>query len=404
MKALSLFSGIGGLDLAAEAAGIQTIGMCENNPYAASVLAKRWMKIPIFNDVTQLSSLVLQQWYREEQGQEMGIDVIHGGFPCQDLSIAGQQAGLEGERSGLWYEMLRIIKEVRPRFVVAENVRGAVNLALDTVQTGMEEENYEVRSILVPASAFGAPHQRYRIFIIGIRKDVADTCKSRLEGSEWFGAFSETLTQGQSGAHGAIAECGQGSGVCGGSGADTEGVQALLGTLWPTPTVRGLWNRKGCSKNSGDGLATAVNRVGGKMWPTPSATRRGAHTGAKTGKVAADGKSRVSAKGVKWGATLETAVGSGQLNPDWVEILNGFPIGWSDVTCDTPVEWPGWPALMPEQGQVIAQYDYEPPRVLVDSPARMRRLEALGNSVVPQQAYPIFLFIRLLHELMEQGE
>lgn len=168
MKALSLFTGIGGLDLAAEASGIEIVGMCEIDPYAVSVLRKRFPDTPIFNDIKNLKRGDINR----------AVDIIFGGFPCQDLSVAGKQKGLEDdegnptERSGLWFEMLRVISEFRPTFILAENVRGAINLALDTVRDGLEREGYEVRAILVPAVAFGAPHKRERIFIFGIRKDV----------------------------------------------------------------------------------------------------------------------------------------------------------------------------------------------------------------------------------------
>ena len=159
MKVLSLFSGIGGLDLAAEWAGMQTVAFCEIDDYACKVLEKRWPGVPIYRDVRELTAERLRQ-----DGIE--VDVIVGGFPCQDLSCAGKQAGLEGERSGLWFEMLRIISELKPRWVVAENVRGAVNLALDVCRMGLEEEGYEVRAYVIPASATGATHKRERLFIV----------------------------------------------------------------------------------------------------------------------------------------------------------------------------------------------------------------------------------------------
>ena len=160
MKALSLFSGIGGLDLAAESCGIETAAFCEIEPYAVEVLKRRWPGVPIIDDV------------RKIRGCDWTVDVVHGGFPCQDLSVAGKQAGLEGERSGLWYEMLRVISELRPRYVLAENVRGAVNLALDTVYSNLVNEGYKVYPYVISASAVGAPHQRERLFVVGVREDV----------------------------------------------------------------------------------------------------------------------------------------------------------------------------------------------------------------------------------------
>ena len=162
IKVLSLFSGIGGLDLAAQWAGMETVAFCEIEPYAKQILEKRFPGVKIYDDVRKINRETL------EQDGIAPIDIICGGFPCQDLSCAGKQAGLEGERSGLWFEMLRIIGEVKPRWVVAENVRGAVNLALDTCRMGLEEQGYEVRAYVIPASSAGAPHKRERLFIVAV--------------------------------------------------------------------------------------------------------------------------------------------------------------------------------------------------------------------------------------------
>jgi DNA (cytosine-5)-methyltransferase 1 len=164
LKVLSLFSGIGGLDLAAEWAGMQTVAFCEIEPYAIQVLERSFPNVPIYKDVRTLTA-------KQLEADGITVDVVVGGFPCQDLSCAGKQAGLEGERSGLWFEMLRIISEVRPRWVVAENVRGAVNIALDTCRMGLEGEGYEVRSYVIPASSAGAPHKRERLFIVAYRNE-----------------------------------------------------------------------------------------------------------------------------------------------------------------------------------------------------------------------------------------
>lgn len=175
MKAISLFSGVGGLDLAAEAAGIEPVLFCEIEPYAVQILRKRWADVPICDDIRTLSGT----------GYAGTVDIIYGGFPCQDLSCAGKQAGLEGERSGLWYEMLRVVREVQPRWVLAENVRGAVNLALDTVCAGLEAEGYAVWPFVLPASAFGAPHRRERLAVVAARVDVADAVSKGQSQPSW---------------------------------------------------------------------------------------------------------------------------------------------------------------------------------------------------------------------------
>jgi len=179
LRALSLFSGIGGLDLAAEMAGIEVVGLCEIELFPVEVLKKRFPGVPIFEDVRQLTAEVIRD--RTGMGTSQSIDIIFGGFPCQDLSQAGKQRGLEGERSGLWFEMLRVIHEIRPRYVLAENVRGAVNLALDTVYSGLVDEGYKVYPHVIPASAVGAPHQRERLFVVGVREDVANAYATRLQ-------------------------------------------------------------------------------------------------------------------------------------------------------------------------------------------------------------------------------
>lgn len=318
--------------------------MCEIEPFCRTILAKRWPRVPVIEDV------------RTIRGEDYAgtIDVVFGGFPCQDLSVAGRQAGLSGERSGLWFEMLRVITSSRPRFVVAENVRGAVNLALDTVRMGLEKGGHRVWPFVVPASAFGAPHKRERLFVVGLREDVADACKERLSrpGFEEDEAASEPVDE-QS------ARCGQGG-------------------LRPRITERG-----------------------------------------------------------------------GQLNPDWVEQLMGFPEGWTNPDVDEPRPWQGWPAPMGarlwmtpqvyyaearmwgtplaadcrgsrggsrqgkslrtdisniKHGLVSDQYPYEFPRTVKGGKYRAARIKALGNAVVPQQAYPFFRAIAEMNSLIKENE
>jgi DNA (cytosine-5)-methyltransferase 1 len=326
MRGLSLFSGIGGLDLAAEMAGITPAAFCEVDPFPVSILQKRWFGVPVLRDV------------REVKGEEFNdIDIVWGGFPCQDLSVAGKQAGLEGERSGLWFEMLRIITEARPRFVLAENVRGALHIALDTVQAGMEGAGYKVWPFIVPAAAFGAPHKRERLFVIGIRSDVANTIDERLQGGERAGAFCEDGTTSSQPA----AECGKGS-------------------LWPTPTVGTSGGGKLCG---GTGHLNMLR----------------------------------DALGYEEARKLSAGNG-GQLNPAWVEQLMGFPAGWTSLECDVVAEWTGWPALMGEE-----QYPYEPPRTVTKCADRAKRLKALGNAVVPAQAFPFFHAFTIMNEVLKDG-
>ena len=175
MKGLSLFSGIGGLDLAAKAAGIEVTGMCEIAEYPREVLKRRFPDAKIVPDIHDVHG---EDW--------RDSDIVYGGFPCQDLSVAGRRAGLSGMRSGLWYEMLRVVSEIRPYWVLVENVRGAVSLALDSIRTGLENEGYIVWPFVLPASAFGAPHLRERLFVVGARQDVADAVPRGLSAKRAF--------------------------------------------------------------------------------------------------------------------------------------------------------------------------------------------------------------------------
>lgn len=156
MNVLDLFSGIGGFSLGLERAGMKTIAFCEIDKKAQLVLKKHWPNVPIFEDVSTL---------KKEDIHEQ-VDVICGGFPCQDISLAGRGAGLEGARSGLWYEFHRLINEIRPRYAIIENVSALRSRGLEQVLRGLSQIGYDAEWHCIPASAVGAPHQRDRIWII----------------------------------------------------------------------------------------------------------------------------------------------------------------------------------------------------------------------------------------------
>ena len=163
MRVLDLFSGIGGFSLGLEACGMTTTAFCERDPYCQSILKKHWPKTPIHTDVRKLDGKQYQN----------SIDVVAGGFPCQPFSVAGKRLGSEDDRH-LWPEMLRIIRECRPRWVIGENVSGFVKMALDDVSSDLEGEGYAVRAFVLPAVAVEARHRRDRCFIIAHREDVAN--------------------------------------------------------------------------------------------------------------------------------------------------------------------------------------------------------------------------------------
>jgi len=159
LRVLDLFAGIGGFSLGLErTGGFETGAFCEIDPKARLVLSKHWPDVPIFEDITTLT---------KERLTSIGpIDVITGGFPCQDISLAGKGAGLEGSRSGLWYEYHRIIEETQPKYAIIENVSALRSRGLDQVLRSLSEIGYDAEWHCIPASVVGAPHRRDRIWIV----------------------------------------------------------------------------------------------------------------------------------------------------------------------------------------------------------------------------------------------
>lgn len=179
MRKLSLFSGIGGIDLAAEWAGMETVAFCEREAFPQKVLRKHWPDVPIYDDVCTLTAERLKEDGIIGPGRT--IDIVSAGYPCQPESTAGKRRGKEDDR-WLWPEVRRIIKEIRPRWFIGENVFGHVSLGLDIVLSDLEDDDYTVEAIVIPAVAVGAPHRRDRVIVVANSSGGERRSRSQIEG------------------------------------------------------------------------------------------------------------------------------------------------------------------------------------------------------------------------------
>jgi DNA (cytosine-5)-methyltransferase 1 len=194
MKILDLFSGIGGFSLGLEKAGMKTVAFCEIDQTCRQVLKKHWPETAIYKDIRELSYLNGKIFHvpmslDSAYGLRTHIDIICGGFPCQDVSVAGRKKGLKNDngeptRSGLWFEYKRLIKEIAPKYVIIENVANLRNEGLITVLRDLNEIGYDSEWAIIPASRIGLPHLRERIWIVAYpnsqrRHVMEDTSKGR---------------------------------------------------------------------------------------------------------------------------------------------------------------------------------------------------------------------------------
>ena len=184
MRLLDLFSGIGGFSYAAEklVGGYETVAFCEQDEFCQQVLRKHWKHVPIYDDVRTIDATRLGT-----------IDIVAGGFPCQAVSQAGLQKATEDDR-WLWDEMLRIIQDCKPKWVIGENVVGLINInqgiLFEQVQTDLEKEGYSVQSVVIPAASKNAPHRRDRVWIIAHSNINSQSNESVNE--KWLGDVSNT--------------------------------------------------------------------------------------------------------------------------------------------------------------------------------------------------------------------
>ena len=378
---LDLFSGIGGFALAARWAGFRTIGFVEIDKYCQKVLNKHWPDVPVVEDIRDVETIkevvanatgkgclakqykvgISSQAIREaptgESSRASGtyrgepiaakavtevysgnrpVTLITGGFPCQPFSVAGKRGGKSDDRY-LWPEMLRVISEVRPRWVLGENVAGIVRMELDNVLSDLEREGYSCRSFVVPACAVNAPHRRDRVWIVGY-------------------ATGDGLNDSQTG-----------KGIESRNQRGTEGENQLC---QPEGTSR-IWKED-----------VAISQ-GRESWQPPE-SEGGQDSGRGSQEVAiADTEPEGLERGERHSSNREReGIQRKQHNGN---SMGGATRCLGRCRSEEPTDW--W-AVEPELG-----------RVAHGVPARVDRLKCLGNAIVPQVAFQILKGIAEIERL-----
>lgn len=410
----SLFSGIGGLDLGVEAClGGQVIWQVEQDPYCQRVLRKRFPTCGLYDDVEKCSGLE-------------PIDVLVGGFPCQDTSIAGHGKGIKrGTRSGLFFEMWRLALELRPRFVLFENVPAIMTRGLDVVTETIVSSGWTIEWFHLAASDVGAWHKRERWWAIAHREEPLfqnyNVCGQLKDG--WKGLQQSLWSSPE------VIEKFPKSGMARGSSLYGRNYTPAREGLLPTPTQDSVSERRNRYKQGGMPLTLAARM----NWPTPTTTdykdggsehsiryqveRKG--SGVRLGSYVPAAQNNllptpVRGDGHKLGSnTLSRLIESGgrrysahdhrgtgeviewlpgKLNPDWIEPLMGFVQGWTDVDMEVSGK------LIPVSSWSDSGWEEGIPRLTETRKNRVSRVKALGNSVVPQCASAAFKVVRSRYE------
>lgn len=364
----SLFAGIGGLELGLERAGLgPTIWQVEQDAYCRSVLAKHWPDADrSVTDVCEAGAANLER-----------VDLICGGFPCQDLSYAGKGAGLDGARSGLWFEYLRIIRELRPRFVVVENVAALLARGMDVVLGTLAESGYDALWTSLRASDVGAPHRRERLFIVaypGCSVVQRRTDSRSLRDAEDSGAgegvqrqrrWNSACDDGE-----ALAYPGRrnGNGIANAtSGDDGDGDSPG----WAKGASRAGQCGKGVGLADPNGGGCEGERICGVLDRARGNDTHGRDSAQDLGDAGHTGPQWARCHRTSGQPITSVAEPTGQTQSRMGGATDGLS-GWVDGR---------WPA-----GPHEPQEAWEAPRTVEGGAGRTARLKALGNAVVPQCA------------------
>ena len=340
------------MDLAAEWAGFKTIGQCEWADYPTKVLEKHWPDVPRWKDIRTLT----KESFYERTGRRTA-DIISGGFPCQPFSVAGKRRGKEDDRY-LWPEMVRVIKELRPAWVVGENVAGIVRMELPGILSELEACGYRTRTFLVPACAVKARHRRYRVAIVAHTTCEQNRREEQQEFQSRTGAGGEdvhhTYSAGCQEQHAAAEPDKKGFS---GGGCSAGNVCNAAGQGLPDGAGKPLAGQKKEQKPERPDIHVSDTDDGLRKWSHKEIQTRGNATYGSSAR--------------EWKRTTESVLGG---------MAYGLP-GGLDGDLDFLINH---------------YWDVEPdiPRLASGVEHRADRLKALGNAVVPQQFYPFFRYIR----------
>ena len=370
MKHGSLFSGIGGFDLAAEWMGWENIFHCEWNEFGQRVLKHYWPNADSLHDITKTD-------FTKYEGS---IDVISGGFPCQPYSAAGKRLGKEDERH-LWPEMLRAIREIKPTWVVGENVRGLVNwnggLVFDEVQSDLEAEGYEVQPFLLPAAAVNAPHRRDRVWFVAYSSRTSFTTKPERERQK-----------------------------CEQSRSELRNIASAVGEVKDAtnPNSRGLEGSTKVGRNSIDvewksqfGDATDTSSIGRNNWDHNREERhiqRNINWDASQSESEWNGRKRGIGEIGEIGNAADTDSGNNKAQSQ-KRILGQAHREWKAARFINDSTWTQW-ANFPTKPPICGGDDGIPRELdsITFSKWRNESIKAYGNAIVPQVAFQIFKAIQ----------